>query len=202
MSALLGYEAMAGEDAAERVWVEQPGSHRCRTGCKDELLAAIGELRPRKGARLVVLGTDVDQLPEAERRTLLGRVGFVAASGGLISSLNAWENISLPIAYHAPKKLPALPARLRELLDELGGVDERMLARLPEDMTLYEKRLAGFVRALLESPELMVVENLAAGLGPTKRRRVARFAEVYHRRCPGGTWVQLEEHQASSEEEG
>ena len=202
MSALLGYVTMAGEDAAERVWVDKPGSHRFCTGCKDELLEAIGELRPRKGARLVVLGTEVDELAEAERHALLGRVGFVAASGGLISSLNAWENISLPIAYHAPKKLPALPAQLRELLDELGGVDERMLARLPEDMTLYEKRLAGFVRALLLNPELMVVENLAAGLGPTKRRRVARFAEIYQRRCPGGTWVQLEEHQASSEEEG
>ena len=202
MSAVLGYEAMAGEDVAERVWVDSPGSHRCRTGCKDELLAAIGELRPRKGARLVILGTEVDELPEAARQKLLGRVGFVPANGGLISSLNAWENISLPIAYHSPKKLRALPAQLSELLDELGGVDQRMLARLPEDMTLYEKRLAGFVRALLESPELMVVENLAAGLGPTKRRRVARFVEVYQRRCPGGTWVQLEEHQASSEEEG
>jgi ABC-type transporter Mla maintaining outer membrane lipid asymmetry ATPase subunit MlaF len=202
MTALLGYVTMAGEDAAERVWVDKPGSHRFCTGCKDELLEAIGDLRPRKGARLVVLGTEVDELAEAERHSLLGRVGFVPAGGGLISSLNAWENISLPIAYHAPKKLPALPAQLRELLDELGGVDERMLARLPEDMTLYERRLAGFVRALLLSPELMVVENLAAGLGPTKRRRVARFAEVYQRRCPGGTWVQLEEHQASSEEEG
>jgi ABC-type transporter Mla maintaining outer membrane lipid asymmetry ATPase subunit MlaF len=202
MSAVLGYEAMAGEDLAERVWVETPGSHRCRTGCKDELLTAIGELRARKGARLVVLGTEVDELPEAARQKLLGRVGFVPANGGLISSLNAWENISLPIAYHTPDKLRALPAQLRELLDELGGVDERMLARLPEDMTLYEKRLAGFVRALLGSPELMVVENLSAGLGPTKRRRVARFVELYQRRCPGGTWVQLEEHQASSEEEG
>jgi ABC-type transporter Mla maintaining outer membrane lipid asymmetry ATPase subunit MlaF len=202
MSAVLGYEAVAGEDVAERVWVEAPGSHRCRTGCKDELLAAIGELRPRKGTRLVILGTEVDELPEAARHKLLGRVGFVAASGGLISSLNAWENISLPIAYHAPKKLRALPAQVRELLDELGGVDDRMLARLPEDMSLYEKRLAGFVRALLQSPELMVVENLAAGLGPTKRRRVARFAEVYQHRCPGGTWVQLEEHQASTEDEG
>jgi ABC-type transporter Mla maintaining outer membrane lipid asymmetry ATPase subunit MlaF len=202
MSAVLGYEAIAGEDVAERVWVEAPGSHRCRTGCKEELLAAIGELRPRKGTRLVILGTEVDELSEAARQKLLGRVGFVAASGGLISSLNAWENISLPIAYHAPKKLHALPAQVRELLDELGGVDDRMLARLPEDMTLYEKRLAGFVRALLQNPELMVVENLAAGLGPTKRRRVARFAEVYQRRCPGGTWVQLEEHQASTEDEG
>jgi hypothetical protein len=38
----------------------------------------------------------------------------------------------------------------------------------------------------------MVVEDLSAGLGPTKRRRTARFAEVYRARCPGGTFVQFE----------
>ncbi|MGH8726299.1 MAG: hypothetical protein ACREU1_15715, partial [Burkholderiales bacterium] len=65
-------------------------------------------------------------------------------------------------------------------------------------MTLYEKRLTAFVRALLENPELVVVENLAAGLGPTKRRRVARFAQVYQARCPGATYVQLEESRGES----
>ena len=81
---------------------------------------------------------------------------------------------------------------MHALLDELGGVDDNLLAKLPEHMTLYERRLAAYLRALLESPELLVVENLAAGLGPTKRRRTARFADVYHARCPGGTFVQFD----------
>jgi hypothetical protein len=37
-----------------------------------------------------------------------------------------------------------------------------------------------------------VVENLGAGLGPTKRKRTERFAEVYQARCPGGTFVQFD----------
>jgi ABC-type molybdenum transport system ATPase subunit/photorepair protein PhrA len=59
-------------------------------------------------------------------------------------------------------------------------------------MSLYERRLAAYIRALLEEPDLMVVENLAAGLGPTKRARAARFAEVYQARRPGGTFVHLD----------
>ena len=51
---------------------------------------------------------------------------------------------------------------------------------------------AAYLRCLLENPDLLVVENLAAGLGPAKRRRAARFAEVYRARCPGGTFVQFE----------
>jgi len=194
MSALLGYETAAGGDEApERVWVDTPGSHRISPTCKDELLAAMHELKPRQGARLVVLGVEVGELPERERRALLGRVGFVPAHGGLISSLNAWENISLPVGYHAPERLPGLLGQVREVLEQIGGVDEHLLAKLPEDMTLYEKRLTGYVRALIENPPLLLIETLAAGLGPTKRERAVRFADTYHARCPGGTFVQLDE---------
>jgi ABC-type transporter Mla maintaining outer membrane lipid asymmetry ATPase subunit MlaF len=199
MTCALGYEPLAGEDAAERIWLAGPGSHRVATSCKDELLAALHELKPRKGARLVLLGAEVAALPEAERVALQQRIGFVPASGGLQSSLNAWENISLPVAFHAPGRLAALPAQVQALLEDIGGIDDDVLAKLPEEMTLYEKRVAAYVRALLEEPELLVVENLGAGLGPTKRRRTARFAEVYHARCPGGTYVQLEEWGASHE---
>jgi ABC-type transporter Mla maintaining outer membrane lipid asymmetry ATPase subunit MlaF len=192
MSAVLGYEPVADDASAERVWVDAPGIHCLSCACKAELLAAMHELRPRKGARLVLLGAEVGELPEAERLELQRRVGFVPANGGLQSSLNAWENISLPLAYHSPRKLGGALAEVRRLLDDLGGVDDNLLAKLPEDMTLYEKRLAAYIRALLEKPELLLAENLAAGLGPTKRRRAARFAEVYQAHCPGGTFVQLE----------
>jgi hypothetical protein len=97
------------------------------------------------------------------------------------------------VGYHDPARLPRVPAEVQALLEELGGTDPDLLAKLPEHMTLYEKRLAAYIRALLERPQLLVAENLAAGLGPTKRKRAARFAEAYHARCPGGTFVQLDD---------
>ena len=193
MSCVLGYEPVPDRASPERVWVEEPGDHQVSCFYKDELLAAMHELKPRNGARLVLLGADVRTLGERERRELLRRVGFVPADGGLMSSLNAWENISLPLAYHAPDKLAGALAEVHALLGDLGGVDDNLLAQLPEHMTLYERRLAAYLRSLLERPELLVVEDLSAGLGPTKRRRTARFAEVYRARCPGGTFVQFED---------
>jgi len=192
MSCVLGYEPVPDEASPERVWVEEPGDHQVSCFYKDELLAAMHELKPRNGARLVLLGKDVRRHGEEERRQVLRWIGFVPASGGLMSSLNAWENISLPLAYHAPQKLAGALAEVHALLGDLGGVDDNLLAKLPEHMTLYERRLAAYLRSLLEKPELLVVESLAAGLGPTKRRRTARFAEVYRARCPGGTFVQFD----------
>ena len=91
-----------------------------------------------------------------------------------MSNLNAWENISLPLAYHAPRKLPEALREVRALLGELGGVGEELLAKLPEHMTLYERRLAGYVRALLEAPEL---------LGARVRRRRPRADQAPARRA-------------------
>ena len=192
MTCVLGYEPVGGEASPERVWVQAPGEHQLSCAYKGELLAAMQDLRPRNGARLVLLGNDVGSLGQAERARLLRRVGFVPASGGLLSSLNAWENISLPLAFHAPATLGAALADVHALLEELGGVDDDVLGKLPEHLTLYERRLAAYLRALLERPDLLVVESLAAGLGPTKRRRAERFAEIYRARCPQGTFVQFE----------
>ena len=191
MSAVLSYQPAA--DDHEAVRVEAQGTHRIFASCKDELISAIHQLKAPRGAELVLLGRLVAGLPRTERAALRARVSFVPAAGGLLSNLNGWENISLPVSYHEPARLPALPAEVYSLIDELGGCDHDMLGKLPEHMNLYEKRLAAFIRALLERPELMVAENLAAGLGPTKRRRAARFPEIYHARCPGGTYVQLDD---------
>jgi ABC-type transporter Mla maintaining outer membrane lipid asymmetry ATPase subunit MlaF len=191
MSAVLSYQPAA--DDHEAVHVEAQGTHRIFASCKDELITAIHQLKAPRGAELVLLGRMVTELPRTERAALRARVSFVPASGGLLSNLNGWENISLPVGYHDPSRLPSVPAEVYALVDELGGCEGDMLAKLPEHMSLYEKRLAAYIRALLERPELMVTENLAAGLGPTKRRRAQRFAEIYHARCPGGTYVQLDD---------
>ena len=193
MSVILGYEPPTSREEPARVWVEGPGTHRVAAACREELIAAMHELEPPAGARLVVLGTPVDYLGRTERAALRARVGFVPAHGGLISNLNAWENISLPVGFHDPARLPGVPAEVQALLAQIGGTDPDLLEKLPEHMTLYEKRLVACVRALLGKPELLLVENLAAGLGPTKRKRAARFADAYHARCPGGTYVQLDD---------
>ena len=193
MSVVLGYEAGTEREEPARVWVEAQGTHRIAADCKDELIEAMHALVPPPGARLVVFGTPVDYLGEPERAALRARVGFVPAHGGLISNLNAWENIALPVGFHDPARLARVPAEVQALLTEMGGTEPEVLAKLPEHMTLYEKRLVAYIRALLEKPELLLVENLAAGLGPTKRKRAARFADVYHAHCPGGTYVQLDD---------
>lgn len=192
----LGYEPPPERGGNGKLWIPAGGSHRvvadhARTA---RLRDIVLDLTPEPGARLVVLGNDVGALRAAERTALRSRIAFLPTDGGLISHLNCWENVILPLAIHHPKRVRDIAGRVLELLAGLGTEPHELLAKIPEEMTLYEKKAAGYVRILLEAPELVLAEDIAGGLDAfNERGRAATgFAAAYHAVCAGGTFVQLE----------
>jgi predicted ABC-type transport system involved in lysophospholipase L1 biosynthesis ATPase subunit len=190
----LGYEP--SDATAGRVWIASGVTHgtvAVSQAFKSRLIAALLELEPQSGARLVVLGEDAGALADRARQALRARFAFMPASGGLISNLNGWENIVLPLGYRDPGRIRGAAPQVHALVEQLGGNPGALLAKLPEEMTLYEKKLAGYVRILLEPPELVVTEDLTGGLEPDERRRAASFPAAYHAGRPDGVFVQLED---------
>jgi ABC-type transporter Mla maintaining outer membrane lipid asymmetry ATPase subunit MlaF len=190
----LGYEPPPGRGEV-RIWIPLGGSHRAGglSGLqREKLVSAVLELIPEPEARLVLLGVDADDLRPAGRAALRDRIAYLPADGGLLSNLNAWENIVLPIEFHHPERLRGVSATVNELLRRLGADPHALLAKLPERMSLYEKKLTGYVRIALENPDLVLAEDPERGLDSAERAAAARFPEVYLARCPGGTFVQLE----------
>jgi ABC-type iron transport system FetAB ATPase subunit len=192
----LACELPGDSDSDGGIWVPAGVSLRIRIANpahRARLLAAIFDMEPDPGLKLVLLGAEVNALSMQERIALRERVAFLAAEGGLLSNLNAWENIILPLGCHHPERLQGIVAEVHALVTELGGVPEILLGKLPEEMTLLEKKIAGFVRILLEAPDLVVVDNFAPGLDSAGRMRIPYFATTYLARLPGGTFVQLED---------
>lgn len=208
----LGYEPPADRGGEARLWIPVGGSHRvvADRARKALLLDAVLEVRPERRslrawqhapnatqerrARVVVLGTDIGALSFSQRAALRARVSYLSASGGLISHLNAWENIVLPLSFHHPKRVEGISGRVLELLAGLGTEPHALLAKLPEDLTLYEKKVAACVRIMLEAPELVLADDLTGGLDAfNERGRAATgFAAAYLAACKGGTFIQLE----------
>ncbi|HEX9182996.1 MAG TPA: hypothetical protein VF876_07025 [Burkholderiales bacterium] len=195
----LGYQPAAGEArAGERIHVPMGGNHvlpQVGSALKSALLAAVLEFRLRRGAHVVVLGADPEALDDAARAALRAQVAFLPAGGGLLSNLNAWENIALPLAYHAPQRLHGVAARVYALLEPFAASVGTLLARMPEEMTPYEKMLAAYARTVLCTPRLVLAEDLPRSLGPAERRQAESFAAGYLAQCPEGTFVRLEEGQ-------
>jgi len=192
----LACELPADPGSDGRIWIPAGVSFRIRIADpahRARLLAAIFDMEPDPDLKLVLLGAEVNALGMEERIALRARLAFLAAGGGLLSNLNAWENIILPLGCHHPERLPGIAQQVHALVTELGGAPEMLLGKLPEEMTLLEKKITGFVRILLEAPDLVLVENFAPGLDSTERMQIPYFAATYHARHPGGTFVQLED---------
>ena len=189
MNCVLGYEPVPDEESPERVWVDAPGLHSVSCAYKEELLAAMQDLQPRDGARLVLFGTEVAEVSDAERQRLQRRVGFVPANGGLMSTLNAWENISLQAAYHGKPPLAEVAAITHEVLAAFGIEPRGFLNRVPDELGKLERKIAAFARLMVAGPELALIESLDEGLSRAECARVAGFEQEYRRRHPAGTLV-------------
>ena len=155
-------------------------------------MTAVLEVRAEPDARLVLLGVEVDGLRPAGRAALRERVAFLPGDGGLLSNLNAWENIVLPTGFHRPRGLHGVEGLVSGLLRGFGADPRALLDKLPEKMTPFERKLTGYVRIVLEKPDLMLVEDSRGGLDAAERAAAARFPGAYLESCPGGTFVQLD----------
>ena len=90
-----------------------------------------------------------------------GRVAWVAGNGGLISNLKVWENVTLPLWYHAHYETSATEQHIRQWLEVLGiepDAHERFMMAEPYNLEAWQRKLAGLLRALLQMPSVLVVD--------------------------------------------
>jgi hypothetical protein len=83
--------------------------------------------------------------------------------------------------------------RVYALLEPFAADVRALLARMPEDMTAYERLLAAYARMVLGEPRLVIAEEAPRSLGPAERRQAEGLEAAYLAQCPGGTFVRLQE---------
>lgn len=117
---------------------------------------------------------------------LFPRAVRVERDGGLLSHLSVWQNLNLPLEYHARSTAHVTEDAM--LLLELCGEDRaglpRLLASYPDDLSTYEVRLAGFVRAMLLEPDVLVLDDVWDGLTDREKEKVAQWEEAFRLRFP------------------
>ena len=116
---------------------------------KARFVTAVLGARCERDEKLELLGEDVARLKPAGRARLRRRIGVLTSAVGLISNLNAWENISLPAAYHGTPPLGQVAESARDVLVALGddldpgeharaaGFEAEYRARQPAGTLIY-----------------------------------------------------------------
>jgi len=189
----LAYEPPTGETTQEPLCIAAGGSHRVLTqrGRATQLIDSVMSLCAHPGARLTILDQDVSSLTPACAAALRARIAVLPALGGLISYLNAWENITLPIGFNQPARLPHIGHTVLDLIAGFGLEPHAMLRKMPSELSPYERTVAAWVRVILESPDLVLGEPVAPA--PPPGLTAFGFYEAYHASHREGTFIQLEE---------
>jgi ABC-type transporter Mla maintaining outer membrane lipid asymmetry ATPase subunit MlaF len=164
---------------------------------KSHLVTALLKVRCEPEEELELFGEAAAGMSPRERDRLRARVGAVSPVVGLITNLNAWENISLPAAYHGRPSLHEVARLAQEVLEGFGIEPRAFLARLPDELGKLERRIASFVRLLVSAPELTLFDALDDGLSEAESQRVRQFEDIYRAHRPDGTVLYVDTREAT-----
>lgn len=144
--------------------------------------------RPQRDATLRFLAGVGDHQPTPALRTLReaagGRVAIAFEDGGLLQWLDAWQNAVLPADFHAAEAVRQARRRARGIFAALGQDPDAIATRPVEDLSLFEARLVGFVKAMLLEPDLLVLDCLFERLGHEEQRQVRAWIDYCRARYP------------------
>lgn len=127
---------------------------------KSTLLSLIAGLSVPTAGQVLVDGTDITRLGEAERsRVRAERVGIVFQSGNLIPFLTAAENVELAMTLAQKKDRST---RARELLGAVG-LGKRLNHR-PSQLSGGEAQRVAVAVALAKDPDLLLADELTGEL--------------------------------------
>jgi putative ABC transport system ATP-binding protein len=127
---------------------------------KTTFLNLVGYLdRPTSG-RLDILGCNSIELNEGKlSRIRIDKIGFVFEEFFLISSLNALENVQLPLIFAKKYKNNINPEKLLKRV----GLDHR-LTHFPNELSGGELQRVAVARALVNNPEILLADEPTGNL--------------------------------------
>jgi putative ABC transport system ATP-binding protein len=130
------------------------------SGCgKSTLLNLIGALDRPDGGEILVGGLDVTRLDDAARYRA-ETVGFVFQFHNLITTLNAVENVQVPMLGTRPRA--ERERRAHELLVEVGLADRARSH--PPTLSGGERQRVAIARALANEPRLLLADEPTGAL--------------------------------------
>ena len=129
---------------------------------KSTMMNLVGALDLSSHGDIFLDGQNIEHLPESELAQIRGKkIGFVFQTFNLIPTLNAMENIALPMIFHGIGK-EERTKRAEEILREVSLTHRRN--HLPKELSGGERQRVAIGRALANDPEVILADEPTGNL--------------------------------------
>lgn len=147
---------------------------------KSTLLSILGGLtRPTKG-RVELDGQDLWSMSDAELSQIRSRkIGFVFQFPGLLPTLNALENVMVPVMFMDKKGREEAVERAKALLNSVGLSDKH--GSYPNQLSGGELKRAAIARALMNGPSIILADEPTGDLDVKTEIEIMRMLQEINR---------------------
>jgi phospholipid/cholesterol/gamma-HCH transport system ATP-binding protein len=145
----------------------------------------VGLLYPDEGD-VIVHGQSIPSLKDADLFELRKKFGVLFQDGALFGSLNLYDNVAFPLRQHTEKGEDEVEDIVNRRLREVGLTDAG--EKMPNELSGGMRKRAGFARALVLEPDIVLFDEPDSGLDPVRTALLCELIKEVHAEH-GGCYV-------------
>jgi phospholipid/cholesterol/gamma-HCH transport system ATP-binding protein len=137
----------------------------------------IGLLRPDAGD-VLVRGQSVPRMKERDLLEMRKRFGVLFQDGALFGSIDLFDNVAFPLRRHTHKSEAEIAEIVQFRLSEVGLGNSAK--RYPNELSGGMRKRAGFARALVLDPDIVLFDEPDSGLDPVRTALLGQLIQEIH----------------------
>jgi phospholipid/cholesterol/gamma-HCH transport system ATP-binding protein len=158
----------------------------------------IGLMFPDSGD-VRVQGQSVPTLTMPQLLALRRKIGVLFQDGALFGSMSVFDNVAFPLRQHTGTSEAEIAKLVSQRLTDVGLADA--MDDLPSQLSGGMRKRAGFARALVMEPDIVIFDEPDSGLDPVRTALLCELIQEMHS-IHGGTYIVVTHNIASARQIG